>query len=113
MERAGSCAVSSSSRSPIRNQSLAIASVMGAPLSDAPRLHHWSNGDSSASSTRVSMASEIETIERAVGGSSTRYATASRCARAATTPSDDLISRLIAAADPEPPARAPELTSSA
>src|ERR1700722_4365706 len=44
--------------------SLAIATVMGAPLEDAPRLHHWSNVIQRQFDA-VSMASEIETIGRA------------------------------------------------
>jgi cytochrome P450 len=78
--------------------SLAIASVMGAPLSDAPRLHHWSNVIQRQFDA-VSMASEIETIERAVE-EFYEYATALVRARR-DDPSDDLISKLIAAADPE------------
>ena len=45
--------------------SLAIATVMGAPLQDAPRLHHWSNWIQRQFDA-VSMASEIERIEQAV-----------------------------------------------
>jgi cytochrome P450 len=78
--------------------SLAIASVMGAPLSDAPRLHHWSNVIQRQFDA-VSMASEIETIERAVE-EFYEYATALVLARR-DDPSDDLISKLIDAADPE------------
>jgi cytochrome P450 len=78
--------------------SLAIASVMGAPLSDAPRLHHWSNVIQRQFDA-VSMASEIETIERAVE-EFYEYATALVRARR-DDPSDDLISKLIAAADPD------------
>jgi cytochrome P450 len=78
--------------------SLAIASVMGAPLPDAPRLHHWSNVIQRQFDA-VSMASEIETIERAVE-EFYEYATALVRARR-DDPSDDLISKLIAAADPE------------
>jgi cytochrome P450 len=77
--------------------SLAIANVMGAPLSDAPRLHHWSNVIQRQFDA-VSMASEIETIERAVE-EFYEYATALVLARR-DDPSDDLISKLIDAADP-------------
>jgi cytochrome P450 len=78
--------------------SLAIASVMGAPLSDAPRLHHWSNVIQRQFDA-VSMASEIETIERAVE-EFYEYATALVLARR-DDPSNDLISKLIDAADPD------------
>jgi len=80
--------------------SLAIASVMGAPLEDAPRLHHWSNVIQRQFDA-VSMASEVETIEQAVR-EFYEYAQALVGARR-EDPSDDLISRLIAAADPEHP----------
>ena len=42
-----------------------IADVMGAPLEDAPRLHHWSNWIQRQFDAG-SMASEREGIERAV-----------------------------------------------
>ncbi len=45
--------------------SLVIAHVMGAPLSDAPRLHHWSNWIQRQFDP-VSLMSEREQIERAV-----------------------------------------------
>jgi cytochrome P450 len=80
--------------------SLAIASVMGAPLEDAPRLHHWSNVIQRQFDA-VSMASEVETIEQAVR-EFYEYAQALVRARR-DDPSDDLISKLIAAADPEHP----------
>lgn len=74
--------------------SLAIASVMGAPLEDAPRLHHWSNVIQRQFDA-VSMASEIEVIERAV---EEFYEYAQALVRARREdPSDDLISKLIAA----------------
>ncbi len=83
--------------------SLAIASVMGAPLADAPRLHDWSNVIQRQFDA-VSMASEVETIERAVGEF---YEYANELVRARREdPRDDLISKLIAAADPaHPPER--------
>ena len=74
--------------------SLAIATVMGAPLEDAPRLHHWSNVIQRQFDA-VSMASEIETIDEAVR-EFYEYAQALVKARR-QDPSDDLISKLIAA----------------
>ncbi|MFI4991711.1 MAG: cytochrome P450 [Solirubrobacterales bacterium] len=74
--------------------SLAIATVMGAPLQDAPRLHHWSNVIQRQFDA-VSMASEIEVIDEAVG-EFYEYAQALVKARR-EDPSDDLISKLIAA----------------
>jgi hypothetical protein len=71
-----------------------IAEVMGAPLADAPRLHHWSNWIQKQFDA-TSMASERDGIERAVG-EFYEYAEALVRARR-TTPRDDLISKLIAA----------------
>jgi cytochrome P450 len=74
--------------------SLAIATVMGAPLADAPRLHHWSNWIQRQFDA-VSMASEIEQITQAV---EQFYEYAHELVRARREdPSDDLISKLIAA----------------
>jgi cytochrome P450 len=74
--------------------SLAIATVMGAPLEDAPRLHHWSNVIQRQFDA-VSMASEVATIEQAV---QEFYEYAHELVRARREdPSDDLISKLIAA----------------
>jgi cytochrome P450 len=74
--------------------SLAIATVMGAPLEDAPRLHHWSNWIQRQFDA-VSMASEIEQITQAV---QEFYEYADQLVRARREdPSDDLISKLIAA----------------
>lgn len=74
-----------------------IATVMGAPLSDAPRLHHWSNWIQRQFDA-VSMASERDEIERAV---EEFYAYAEGLLKARREdPGDDLISTLIAAADP-------------
>jgi len=74
--------------------SLAIAAVMGAPLEDAPRLHHWSNVIQRQFDA-VSMSSEIEVIEQAV---EEFYEYAQDLVRARRKdPSDDLISKLIAA----------------
>jgi cytochrome P450 len=67
---------------------------MGAPLNDAPRLHHWSNWIQRQFDA-VSMASEIEQITQAVGEF---YEYASELVRVRREdPSDDLISKLIAA----------------
>src|SRR6185437_2609439 len=74
--------------------SMAIATVMGAPLQDAPRLHHWSNVIQRQFDA-VSMASEIEVIDQAVR-EFYEYAQALVRARR-EDPSDDLISKLIAA----------------
>jgi cytochrome P450 len=74
--------------------SLVIASVMGAPLEDAPRLHHWSNWIQRQFDA-VSMASEREQIEQAVG-EFYEYAEELLSVRR-RTPGDDLISKLIAA----------------
>jgi cytochrome P450 len=74
--------------------SLAIATVMGAPLEDAARLHHWSNWIQRQFDA-VSMATEREGIERAVGEF---YEYAESLLRARReNPGDDLISRLIEA----------------
>jgi cytochrome P450 len=74
--------------------SLAIATVMGAPLADAPRLHHWSNVIQRQFDA-VSMASEVELITAAVE-QFYEYAYALVRARR-EDPRDDLISKLIAA----------------
>jgi cytochrome P450 len=74
--------------------SLAIATVMGAPLEDAPRLHHWSNWIQKQFDA-VSMASEIEQISEAV---EEFYSYAEQLVRARRqSPGDDLISKLIEA----------------
>jgi cytochrome P450 len=74
--------------------SLAIATVMGAPLEDAPRLHHWSNWIQRQFDA-VSMASERELIAQAV---QEFYEYAEQLVRARRDdPRDDLISKLIAA----------------
>jgi cytochrome P450 len=80
-----------------------IALVMGAPIEDAPRLHHWSNWIQRQFDA-VSMASEREGIEQAVGEF---YEYAQELVRARRdSPADDLISKLIEAADPaHPPER--------
>jgi cytochrome P450 len=71
-----------------------IATVMGAPLADAPRLHHWSNWIQRQFDA-VSMASERDQIERAVE-EFYGYAEALLAARR-EDPRDDLLSMLIAA----------------
>jgi len=71
-----------------------IASVMGAPLEDAPRLHHWSNWIQRQFDA-ASMMSEREGIERAVE-EFYEYARALLAARR-EDPGEDLISRLLAA----------------
>jgi cytochrome P450 len=71
-----------------------IATVMGAPLEDAPRLHHWSNWIQKQFDA-TAMASEIEGIEQAVAEF---YDYAQELVRTRReNPADDLISRLIAA----------------
>jgi len=71
-----------------------IADVMGAPLEDAPRLHHWSNWIQRQFDA-VSMATEVELIEQAVE-EFYGYARALLDARR-ESPGEDLISKLIAA----------------
>jgi cytochrome P450 len=71
-----------------------IATVMGAPLEDAPRLHHWSNWIQRQFDAG-SMASEREEIERAV---EEFYEYAHELVKARRNdPREDLISALIAA----------------
>jgi cytochrome P450 len=74
--------------------SMAIAAVMGAPLDDAARLHHWSNWIQRQFDA-VSMATEKAQIEQAVR-EFYEYAEALVKARR-RDPADDLISKLIAA----------------
>ena len=74
--------------------SLVIAEVMGAPLSDAPRLHHWSNWIQRQFDAG-SLATELELINRAV---EEFYAYEDELIAARRSdPGQDLISRLIAA----------------
>jgi len=74
--------------------SLLIATVMGAPLEDAPRLHHWSNWIQRQFDA-VSMATERQLIEKAVDEF---YAYAQELLRVRREqPRDDLISSLIQA----------------
>jgi cytochrome P450 len=78
--------------------SLVIAHVMGAPLADAPRLHHWSNWIQRQFDA-ISMASERDAIDRAV---EEFYEYAEALVRARRRePRDDLISKLIEATYPD------------
>jgi cytochrome P450 len=77
-----------------------IASVMGAPVEDAARLHHWSNWIQRQFDA-AAMASERDGIERAVE-EFYEYAEALLRARR-EDPGDDLISKLIAAEGGEKP----------
>jgi cytochrome P450 len=74
--------------------SLTIATVMGAPLADAPRLHYWSNWIQ-RQFDGPSLMTERETIEQAVE-EFYDYCGALLEARR-ETPGDDLVSTLIAA----------------
>jgi cytochrome P450 len=74
--------------------SLVIAHVMGAPLSDAPRLHHWSNMIQRQFDA-TSLTNERSEIERAVAEFYAYEDELIPSRRAA--PGDDLISALIAA----------------
>src|SRR4029077_4957674 len=71
-----------------------IARVMGAPVEDAPRLHHWSNWIQRQFDA-AGMATERDGIEQAVS-EFYEYAEALVAARR-DDPRDDLISKLIAA----------------
>jgi cytochrome P450 len=72
-----------------------IARVMGAPIEDAPRLHHWSNWIQRQFDAE-GMATERDGIERAVE-EFYEYAEALVAARREDPREDDLISKLIAA----------------
>jgi cytochrome P450 len=72
-----------------------IARVMGAPIEDAPRLHHWSNWIQRQFDAE-GMATQREAIERAVE-EFYEYAEALVAARREDPREDDLISKLIAA----------------
>jgi cytochrome P450 len=76
--------------------SLVIAEVMGAPLSDAPRLHHWSNWIQRQFDAG-SLMTERQQIEEAVA-EFYAYEDELIAARRAT-PGDDLITSLIEAED--------------
>ncbi|HEV2981805.1 MAG TPA: cytochrome P450 [Solirubrobacteraceae bacterium] len=74
--------------------SMVIAEVMGAPLTDAPRLHHWSNWIQRQFDA-ISMADERPGIEQAV---QEFYDYAEALVRARRSePRDDLITKLIQA----------------
>jgi cytochrome P450 len=73
--------------------SLVIATVMGAPLSDAPRLHHWSNWIQRQFS--ADLADKRDVIEQAVVEFYDYVGTLLE--RRRDDPSDDLISKLLAA----------------
>ncbi len=89
---AGSCEFVGAFAKPYPSQT--IATVMGAPLSDAPRLHHWSNWIQRQFDA-ASMTNERAGIERAVE-EFYEYARALLAARR-KDPGDDLISTLLAA----------------
>jgi cytochrome P450 len=74
--------------------SLTIATVMGAPLSDAPRLHHWSNWIQKQFDAEALM-TQRELIEEAVV-EFYEYADALLAARR-NDPGEDLVSMLLAA----------------
>jgi len=76
--------------------SMVIAEVMGAPLSDAPRLHHWSNWIQRQFDP-ASLITERELIEQAV--SEFYDYEAELIAARRRDPGDDLISSLIGAED--------------
>ncbi len=104
VEPAGGCEFVEAFAKPYPSQT--IATVMGAPISDAPRLHHWSNWIQRQFDA-ASMAGERASIEQAVA-EFYEYAHALLAARR-QTPGDDLISTLLAAADPaHPPDRLSE-----
>jgi cytochrome P450 len=89
---AGRCEFVSAFAKPYPSQT--IAAVMGAPLEDAPRLHHWSNWIQRQFDA-ASMMNDMPLIEEAVE-EFYEYAHALLAARR-DTPGDDLISTLLAA----------------
>ncbi|HEX4114969.1 MAG TPA: cytochrome P450 [Solirubrobacteraceae bacterium] len=89
---AGSCEFVGAFAKPYPSRT--IATVMGAPISDAPRLHHWSNWIQRQFDA-ASMMNERAGIEQAVE-EFYEYARALLAARR-EEPSDDLISTLLAA----------------
>ncbi len=104
VEQAGRCEFVGAFAKPYPSQT--IATVMGAPLEDAPRLHHWSNWIQRQFDA-ASMMNERAGIEQAVA-EFYEYARALLAARR-EDPGDDLISTLLAAADPaHPPDRLSE-----
>jgi cytochrome P450 len=101
VEAAGRCELVEAFAKPY--PSLTIATVMGAPLEDAPRLHEWSNWIQ-RQFDGPSLMTERERIERAVA-EFYDYA-GGLLARRRADPGDDLISTLIAARNPaHPPAK--------
>jgi cytochrome P450 len=90
--QAGRCEFVGAFAKPYPSQT--IATVMGAPIEDAPRLHHWSNWIQRQFDA-ASMMNERAGIERAVG-EFYEYARALLAARR-EDPGDDLISTLLAA----------------
>jgi cytochrome P450 len=92
VESSGRCEFVEAFAKPYPSQT--IATVMGAPLSDAPRLHHWSTWIQRQFDA-ASMAGERAGIEQAVA-EFYEYAHALLAARR-QTPGDDLISTLLAA----------------
>ncbi len=89
---AGSCEFVEAFAKPYPSRT--IATVMGAPISDAPRLHHWSNWIQRQFDA-ASMMNERSGIEQAVE-EFYEYARALLAARR-EDPGDDLISTLLAA----------------
>jgi cytochrome P450 len=102
VERAGRCEFVEAFAKPYPSQT--IATVMGAPLEDAPRLHHWSTWIQRQFDA-ASMANERAGIEQAVA-EFYEYAHALLAARR-ETPGDDLISTLLAATYQPPAEDAP------
>jgi cytochrome P450 len=100
--KAGRCEFVGAFAKPYPSQT--IATVMGAPLSDAPRLHHWSNWIQRQFDA-ASMTNERAGIERAVE-EFYEYARALLAVRR-ERPGDDLISTLLAATYDDPNAGAP------
>ena len=92
VESAGRCEFVEAFAKPYPSQT--IATVMGAPLEDAPRLHHWSTWIQRQFDA-ASMADERAGIEQAVA-EFYEYAHALLATRR-DTPGDDLISTLLAA----------------
>jgi cytochrome P450 len=103
VEGAGRCEFVGAFAKPYPSQT--IATVMGAPIEDAPRLHHWSNWIQRQFDA-ASMMNERPVIEQAVE-EFYEYARALLAARR-ESPGDDLISTLLAATYHDPTAAAPE-----
>ncbi len=106
VEKAGRCEFVGAFAKPYPSQT--IATVMGAPICDAPRLHHWSNWIQRQFDA-ASMMNERAGIERAVE-EFYEYARALLAARREDQahPPDDLISTLLAATYQAPSAEAPD-----